>query len=170
MIILNITLLSCRLGTHGVIEAVKTLFRGKNDLILGMNVFLPEGHQIKPADLLFSSEETTPAPVKMASTGLYDAVSFVTRVREAFQHEDPSKYRDFLRILHTFKTQGGSNVAMAEVIRQAKELFDGEPSLLVIFDSFLPDEHRIPSAELDDLLLQQEERERTEKLSKLSLE
>ena len=48
----NINLLFLfRLDILRVIAAVKNLFHGKNDLILGMNMFLPDKCQIKPEDL-----------------------------------------------------------------------------------------------------------------------
>jgi len=37
--------------TIGVINRVKTLFRGYNALILGFNTFLPEGYKIEMRDL-----------------------------------------------------------------------------------------------------------------------
>lgn len=37
--------------TIGVINRVKTLFRGYNKLILGFNTFLPEGYKIEMRDL-----------------------------------------------------------------------------------------------------------------------
>ena len=32
----------CRINTEGVIERVKSLFRGNRELILGFNTFLPK--------------------------------------------------------------------------------------------------------------------------------
>uniref|UniRef100_A0A151UEN3 Paired amphipathic helix protein Sin3 n=2 Tax=Cajanus cajan TaxID=3821 RepID=A0A151UEN3_CAJCA len=35
-----------RIDTNGVIERVKGLFKGHNNLILGFNTFLPKGYEI----------------------------------------------------------------------------------------------------------------------------
>ena len=40
------------IDTPGVIDRVRTLFRGYNKLILGFNTFLPDGYKIEMADLL----------------------------------------------------------------------------------------------------------------------
>jgi histone deacetylase complex regulatory component SIN3 len=37
------------IDTPGVIERVKTLFRGHHQLILGFNAFLPDGYSIRQA-------------------------------------------------------------------------------------------------------------------------
>ena len=36
----------CRVNTDGVIEKVKELFKGYDDLLLGFNTFLPKGYRI----------------------------------------------------------------------------------------------------------------------------
>ena len=48
-------MLVCRVNTDGVIEKVKELFKGYDDLLLGFNTFLPKGYRItlpekKPVD------------------------------------------------------------------------------------------------------------------------
>ena len=44
------------IGTRSVIDAVKNMFKGHNELILGFNAFLPEGEEIE----LTEEEENTP--------------------------------------------------------------------------------------------------------------
>jgi hypothetical protein len=43
LLFLIVLAIICRINTPGVIERVKTLFKGYPKLILGFNTFLPEG-------------------------------------------------------------------------------------------------------------------------------
>ena len=47
---------SSKVDTYGVIERVKTLFKGHQHLILGFNTFLPDGYKI---ELPLNGDDTT---------------------------------------------------------------------------------------------------------------
>lgn len=63
---------SCRVDTAGVIERIKDLFKGYNDLLLGFNTFLPKDHTIT-----LSPEEEKPKN----KVDYNDAISFVTKIK-----------------------------------------------------------------------------------------
>lgn len=62
----------CRVDTAGVIDRIKDLFRGYNDLLLGFNTFLPKDHTIT-----LSPEEEKPK----TKVDFKDAISFVTKIK-----------------------------------------------------------------------------------------
>jgi histone deacetylase complex regulatory component SIN3 len=63
------------IDTPGVIERIKTLFRGRSKLILGFNAFLPDGYSIRLSDLV----TVTGAPSSSAVSSLMIMVSQVLR-------------------------------------------------------------------------------------------
>jgi histone deacetylase complex regulatory component SIN3 len=123
------------LGAFEVVEIIKNLLCGKNDLILAMNALLPDELQILAEDL-HTLEEMTSSN---------NAVGFMITVREAFS-SDEVKYQEFLRIVNAFKSQE-SDEMIREIVQQVKVLFAGHPALLIRFNSFLPEGHRIPPHE-----------------------
>ena len=97
------------INTPGVIDRVKTLFKGYNKLILGFNTFLPEGEGFKIE--LSPEEEAMKPPVQQQH-----AISYVTTIRNRFADE-PEIYRSFLKILHTYqKEQKGIKDVLEQVI------------------------------------------------------
>ena len=149
------------INTPGVIERVKTLFRGYNKLILGFNTFLPEGEGYKielspeeqnikqlstsssvenvmkkasvhPTHQKTHIRQSTKPPQPMQQQ---HAISYVTTIRNRFANE-PETYRSFLKILHTYqKEQKG----IKDVLEQVSLLFADHPDLLMEFTYFLPD-------------------------------
>jgi paired amphipathic helix protein Sin3a len=71
------------IGTPGVIERVKNLFKGYNKLILGFNTFLPEGEgykiELTPEELAGDAKKV--APVVKTETSSYSS-SFVAPTRQ----------------------------------------------------------------------------------------
>jgi paired amphipathic helix protein Sin3a len=133
---------------------------GHNKLILGFNTFLPEGEgykiELTPEEQnagnvqAFSNPVANPimmvnnAPVLGSQPAApkipqqmqqQHAISYVTTIRNRFQHE-PETYRSFLKILHTYqKEQKG----IKDVLEQVSLLFADHPDLLMEFTYFLPD-------------------------------
>jgi paired amphipathic helix protein Sin3a len=61
-----------RTDTHGVIAAVKELFKGHSNLIYGFNAYLPKGHEIR------LDEDEAPQKKKVE---FEDAISFVGKIK-----------------------------------------------------------------------------------------
>uniref|UniRef100_A0A7N1A344 Histone deacetylase interacting domain-containing protein n=1 Tax=Kalanchoe fedtschenkoi TaxID=63787 RepID=A0A7N1A344_KALFE len=116
---------SDRIGTIGVIERVKELFLGHQDLILGFNTFLPVGYEIK-----LPLEE----PPKKAAE-FKEAVGFVNKIKVRFRADDHI-YKSFLEILNLYRKERKS---IAEVHQEVFALFQNHPDLLAEFAHFLPD-------------------------------
>jgi paired amphipathic helix protein Sin3a len=115
------------INTPGVIDRVKTLFKGYNKLILGFNTFLPEGEGFKIE--LSPEEEAMKPPVQQQH-----AISYVTTIRNRFADE-PEIYRSFLKILHTYqKEQKGIKDVLEQVIAPlvAQLLFIRVPNLYFV--------------------------------------
>jgi histone deacetylase complex regulatory component SIN3 len=65
------------------------------------------------------------------------AVSYLERVKRTFA-ERPEVYRTFLAVMHAFKEQ---RLDITGLVTQVYQLFEGHPSLLVGFNTFLPIGH-----------------------------
>jgi len=61
-----------RTDTHGVIAAVKELFKGHNNLIYGFNTYLPKGYEIR-------LDEDEAPPKKEIE--FEDAINFVNKIK-----------------------------------------------------------------------------------------
>ncbi|CAF2133669.1 paired amphipathic helix protein Sin3-like 5 [Brassica napus] len=118
-----------RVNTDGVIEKVKELFKGYDDLLLGFNTFLPKGYRItlpekKPVDF-------------------DEAIDFVNKIKARFGN-DVRAYRRFLDILNMYKKEGKS---ISTVYQEVTLLFQGHEDLLAEFVSFLPNNSGSDSAQ-----------------------
>jgi len=113
------------IDTPGVIERVKSLFRGHNKLILGLNAFLPEGEEYK---IKITAEDEAAAAQQQAAVqdpGLsaYEpqampqqtAISYITQIRNRFANK-PETYRAFLRILHTYQKEQKGNKSHSSLL------------------------------------------------------
>ncbi|KAL0694479.1 hypothetical protein Bca4012_061659 [Brassica carinata] len=114
-----------RVDTAGVIERIKDLFKGYNDLLLGFNTFLPKDHTIT-----LSPEDEKPK----AKVDFKDAISFVTKIKARFGGDEDA-YKRFLDILNLYRKDRKS---IAEVYEEVTLLFKGHEDLLVEFVNFLP--------------------------------
>jgi paired amphipathic helix protein Sin3a len=76
-----------RTDTHGVIERVKELFKGHNNLIFGFNTFLPKGYEIT-----LDEEE---APQKK-TVEFEEAISFVNKIKVMCFFQILSEFTDFV--------------------------------------------------------------------------
>ncbi|KAF8110006.1 hypothetical protein N665_0088s0024 [Sinapis alba] len=114
-----------RVDTAGVIERIKDLFKGYNDLLLGFNTFLPKDHTIT-----LSPEEEKPK----TKVDYKDAISFVTKIKARFGGDEHA-YKSFLDILNMYRKDRKS---IAEVYEEVTLLFKGHEDLLVEFVNFLP--------------------------------
>jgi len=109
------------INTEGVIERVKTLFKGNRHLILGFNQFLPPGYKIELP------------PEKKTTIEFNHAVQYVAKIKNRFR-EKPEIYGEFLDILHDYQ----ANRTIDEVFQRVQKLFGGQPDLLDEFKYFLP--------------------------------
>ncbi|CAF2082401.1 unnamed protein product [Brassica napus] len=114
-----------RVDTAGVIERIKDLFKGYNDLLLGFNTFLPKDHTIT-----LSPEEEKPKN----KVDYNDAISFVTKIKARFGGDEDA-YKSFLDILNMYRKDKKS---ITEVYKEVTLLFKGHEDLLVEFVNFLP--------------------------------
>eukprot|EP00954_Amorphochlora_amoebiformis_P021390 1346080-Amorphochlora_amoeboformis.AAC.3 len=109
------------INTEGVIERVKTLFKGNKHLILGFNQFLPPGYKIELP------------PEKKTTIEFNHAVQYVAKIKNRFR-DQPEIYGEFLDILHDYQ----ANRTIDEVFLRVQKLFGGQPDLLDEFKYFLP--------------------------------
>jgi len=109
------------INTEGVIDRVKTLFKGNRNLILGFNQFLPPGYKIE-------------LPIEKKPTIEFNhAVQYVAKIKNRFR-DQPEIYGEFLDILHDYQ----ANRTIDEVFARVQKLFGGQPDLLDEFKYFLP--------------------------------
>ncbi|XP_010548113.1 PREDICTED: paired amphipathic helix protein Sin3-like 5 isoform X2 [Tarenaya hassleriana] len=115
-----------RIDTSGVIERVKDLFKGYQELLLGFNAFLPKGYAITlPPD-----DKRRKKPVDFG-----EAIKLVTKIKARLQ-DDGHSYRSFLDILDMYRMERKSK---SEVCQEVTLLFQGHEDLLEEFNHFLPD-------------------------------
>ncbi|KAL8551020.1 hypothetical protein ACS0TY_000193 [Phlomoides rotata] len=135
-----------RINTYGVIDTVKLLFKGQPNLILGFNIFLPEGYEITLDD-----EEEEQLELENMNFHLTVnkkipfnvALSFIREVKGTLQYQG-EKYDRFLDVMKDFK---GQRIDTNGVIGTLKLLFKGHPNLIPGFNKFLPEGYEIT---LDD--------------------
>ncbi|XP_047310772.1 paired amphipathic helix protein Sin3-like 2 [Impatiens glandulifera] len=112
--------------TEGVIEKVKELFKGHNNLIFGFNAFLPKDYHITVID-----EEETP-PKRTAE--FEETIKFVIKLKKRFQNDD-QVYKSFLDILNMYR-KGHKDVT--ELYQEVAILFGRHQDLVEEFIRFLP--------------------------------
>ncbi|XP_020207855.1 paired amphipathic helix protein Sin3-like 4 isoform X2 [Cajanus cajan] len=117
-----------RIDTMGVIERVKELFNGNEDLILGFKVFLPKGYE--NALPLVDEQPPQKKPVEFA-----EAINFVGKIKTRFQGND-HVYKSFLDILNMYRKKTKS---LPEVYQEVAALFQDHADLLEEFTRSLPD-------------------------------
>lgn len=122
---------SSKVDTYGVIERVKTLFKGHRHLILGFNTFLPKGYEIS-LDEPPKAGAARPAgqPVEFVQ-----AINYVNKIKERFQ-EDERVYKAFLEILNMYR-KGLKTIS--QVYEEVALLFKSHDDLLREFTFFLPE-------------------------------
>ncbi|KAJ8428296.1 hypothetical protein Cgig2_027428 [Carnegiea gigantea] len=111
-----------RIDTEGVIERVKELFKGHNNLIYGFNTFLPKGYEI-------TVDDEEPPPKKAVE--FEEAINFVNKIKKRFQNDD-QVYKSFLDILNMYRKEHKN-------INEVSQLFEDHQDLLEEFTRFLPD-------------------------------
>ncbi|CAH2038379.1 unnamed protein product [Thlaspi arvense] len=114
-----------RVDTLGVIEKIKALFKGYNDLLLGFNTFLPKDYTI-----VLPPEEEKPK----TRVDFKDAIGFVTKIKARFGGDEHA-YKRFLDILNMYRKERKS---ISDVYEEVTMLFKGHEDLLVEFVNFLP--------------------------------
>ncbi|KAK4784384.1 hypothetical protein SAY86_018752 [Trapa natans] len=112
---------SQRIDTLGVMTRVKKLFKGHRDLILGFNMFLPKGYEIKD-------------PPQKKAVEFGEAVCFVNKIKARF-HGDPHVYKSFVDILTKYRDE---NTSINKVHQEVSVLFKDHADLLEGFTHFLP--------------------------------
>nr|KYP33798.1 Paired amphipathic helix protein Sin3 [Cajanus cajan] len=86
-----------RIDITGVTTRVKELFKGKKDLILGFNTFLPKGHEIT-----LSLEDEHPPQKKPVE--FEEAINFVGKIKTRFQGND-HVCKSFYDILNMYRKE-----------------------------------------------------------------
>lgn len=140
-----------KLDTFAVIQKVKTLFHGHDDVIMGFNVFLPantqirfpsvipdfqtlaiEGGELDQAKSRASAQlQTGDSP---AAVNFDDCINYVNKVRKRFTN-DPETYQEFLGVLQSY--QQDRNVP--KVCDEVRMIFENHPDLLQEFTIYLPE-------------------------------
>jgi paired amphipathic helix protein Sin3a len=146
------TFKSQQIDTPSVIKRISSLFDGNHRLLLGFNIFLPDGYKIEiPIDnhgrlmaavfrtpgqagsTLINSEQAQQL-VEQDHVGFDYAMNFITTIKRRFGNESDT-YKKFFEILHTYQKKGGTK----KVIDGVAILFADHPDLLKYFKYFLPD-------------------------------
>ncbi|KAI4351537.1 hypothetical protein L6164_005895 [Bauhinia variegata] len=109
-----------------VIETVKELFQGHNDLICGFNTFLSKEQEISQVTI---DEEK--------DSEIHRAMAFIDNVKERLQNEE--RYRTFLDIMVEFQ-RGNEEIAL-QVFNEVTVLLNGHQDLIEEFTTFFPDVH-----------------------------
>jgi len=117
------------IDTQGVIARVKVLFRGRQDLVLGFNQFLPQSHRIK------ADGEGGPVKTEAERNKQFaQAYKYVAKVKKRFLTR-PHMYKEFLSILRKYQDVHHS---VKTVKGQVQRLFRANKDLLDEFSDFLP--------------------------------
>ncbi|KXZ56798.1 hypothetical protein GPECTOR_1g719 [Gonium pectorale] len=125
----------CKIDTSGVIDKVKRLFKGHNELILGFNTFLPKDNQIQLKDLEEPGQDRTAACDGEGPPVDFDtAINYVNKVKARF-HSKMEEYKKFLDVLNAYRINKKS---IDEVYDEVSELFAAHPDLKRDFMVFLP--------------------------------
>ncbi|KAG4182098.1 hypothetical protein ERO13_A09G023600v2 [Gossypium hirsutum] len=106
-----------RTDVIGVVERVKEIFKGHNNLIQGFNIFLPKRYKI-------TVDEDRPSPRMIAAHS--EAIYF---------KRDKNVYTSFLDVLNKYRT---GHTDIINVLTKVASLFEDHPDLLEEFISFLP--------------------------------
>lgn len=150
------------LNTEGVIERVRSLFKGHSDLILGFNQFLPPGYEIElntdtlQPQMVVHHPPTPPqpqsmflatAPAPQPTPEFNHAINYVAKIKKRFE-DDPDIYETFLQILHAYQERKDAEEAIDTVKGKVQQLFRGHTDLLEEFHYFLPEtaDHTIHQA------------------------
>lgn len=124
------------IDTDGVIQRVKTLFKGNKSLMLGFNQFLPPGFKIEIDN--DGGKKTPPYQEPGKPTIEFNhAVQYVAKIKNRFK-DQPAIYAEFLDILHDYQAKR----TIDEVYSRVQKLFGDQPDLLNEFKYFLPDQNQ----------------------------
>ena len=128
---------SSKVDTYGVIERVKTLFKGHGHLILGFNTFLPKGYEISLDEPAQAAARPAGQPVEFDQ-----AINYVNKIKVRFQ-KDERVYKAFLEILNMYR-KGLKTIS--QVYEEVALLFKAHDDLLREFTYFLPESQPPPPA------------------------
>ncbi|KAL3720209.1 hypothetical protein ACJRO7_005095 [Eucalyptus globulus] len=112
-----------RIDTAELIERVKEIFEGHDELIRGFNAFLPEESRIVVDEPLVREQPVT----------YEETVGFVLKVKECFRNQE-HVFLAFYHILSRYLHGEDIGVTYSEVAR----LFAGHPDLVEEFKRYLP--------------------------------
>ncbi|KAH3766632.1 Paired amphipathic helix protein Sin3b [Pelomyxa schiedti] len=93
---------------------------------------------------LLGSQPAPSCGVRVGNMRYESALDFLDQVKQQFS-DNPVVYNQFLDVMKEFKNQ---NIDTPGVITKVKELFQGHPSLVSIFNTFLPSGFRIEDTEI----------------------
>ncbi|ESQ35817.1 hypothetical protein EUTSA_v10006620mg [Eutrema salsugineum] len=122
-----------RVTTDGVVQRIKALFKGYDDLLLGFNTFLPKEHAIT-----LPAEEEKP----QTTVDFKDAVGFVIKTKARLKGDEYA-YQRFLDILDMSRKE---TMSISDVYEEVTMLFKGHEDLLAEFVNFLPQRLKTASA------------------------
>ena len=130
------------------VQQISRLFEGHDELLRGVNVFLPEGSKIdvperpapQPMSTVLALRQVAfrfrRAPRHRCNTPLQveQAFNFLDQAKAIFAGE-PGKYQELLLIIKSFKS---GHLRLREVIQHISPLFEGHDELKHGFNVFLP--------------------------------
>uniref|UniRef100_M0ZLV9 Paired amphipathic helix protein Sin3-like 2 n=1 Tax=Solanum tuberosum TaxID=4113 RepID=M0ZLV9_SOLTU len=111
-----------RIDTVGVIAKIKELFKGHPRLLLGFNLFLPNGYEI-----ILTDEDKK-------KTDLEQAISLMNKIKKCLGND--YEYKSFINILSMCKKECKN---VEEVNREVAILLKNHPDLVDEFAKFLVD-------------------------------
>jgi histone deacetylase complex regulatory component SIN3 len=121
-----------RIDRRVVKEGVMELLKEHQDLISRFNIFLPPGHEIPlPLDDDLQQRD---------QSALEDrAMAFLTTVKVTFE-DKMEKFNEFLKLLADYRAKRIDVIVVKEGMM---ELFKDHKNLLLGFNTFLPEGHKI---------------------------
>ena len=137
-----------KINTAGVVELVKTLFKGHKDLLLGFNLFVPSGYEIRIAEPGSKAGKGSgpkggkvkAGPKKKQPIEFNQAISYVNKIKKRFAG-DERVYKAFLEILNMYRK---GKKGIYKVYEEVSVLFSEHEDLLKEFTYFLPDSQPPP--------------------------
>lgn len=164
------------IDTLELVDRITTLFKGYNNLILGLNIFLPKNYAIKLSDIhekngtaeveeseedaAQSSEVEKPNSAVQAETGsggaksevrIEDAVQYIEKVKAVFGDRS-LVYSNFVETMKQFKSRA---LDVPTVVQQITSLFRGCGSdyndLVLGFNAFLNADNKIKLSDIEEI-------------------
>lgn len=137
---------------------------GKSETVISKEAAAKEAKRVKAAKQAAAKKKKAAAKKKKAASAnpklkVEDALAYLAKVKMEFDRK-PAIYTKFLDIMKNFKAQA---VDTPGVIKQVSHLFRGHDSLILGFNTFLPEDQRISTASLKEMNKKEEQAKKNRK-------